>query len=208
MKKIAFTLAEVLLTLTIVGVVSALTVPNIMSAVDEKELQAQAKKAYNTLQTAVNMVYATTRRTPEDVTQTKLLGFFVSGSHGAQVLKTVENQDGSTWPWVVGTADGAIYFVKREGHNCVKNPASIAQTCFIMVDINGTDGPNFSVVNYGGGQTAAGMDASTLEWNSSAFSASTYDKRYRDIVFFAIKGMSVEPYMGSGVTKYYFTGVK
>ena len=45
MKKIAFTLAEVLLTLTIIGVVAALTVPNLMGAVEDKELAQAAIEA-------------------------------------------------------------------------------------------------------------------------------------------------------------------
>ena len=57
MKKIAFTLAEVLLTLTIVGVVSALTVPNIMSAVDEKEISFLLKKADENFYTAPTAMY-------------------------------------------------------------------------------------------------------------------------------------------------------
>lgn len=45
MKKLGFTLAEVLLTLTIIGVVAALTVPNLMGAIEDKELASQAKKS-------------------------------------------------------------------------------------------------------------------------------------------------------------------
>lgn len=45
MKK-AFTLAEVLITLTIIGVVSVLTIPNIISNYQNKVLSTQLKKAY------------------------------------------------------------------------------------------------------------------------------------------------------------------
>ena len=44
MKKLAFTLSEVLLTLSIIGVVSAMTVPSLMTSIEDRELQAQAKK--------------------------------------------------------------------------------------------------------------------------------------------------------------------
>lgn len=207
MKKFAFTLSEVLLTLSIIGVVSAMTVPSLMTSVQDRELQAQAKKAYNTLQSGISMVYALSRRSPEDIQERYLIGFFISPTYGAKVLNTVENQDGSDWPWVVETGDGMVYLVRTGGsHYCVPNPTSTSNTCYIMVDVNGSDGPNFSAVSYGGGTTTTGVEAQTLTWNSAAFSASNYDKRYRDLVFFAIKGLNVVPYMGSGVTKRYFTG--
>jgi prepilin-type N-terminal cleavage/methylation domain-containing protein len=47
MKKGAFTLAEVLLTLAIIGVVAAMTVPSLMTSTEDKKLGAAAKKAYN-----------------------------------------------------------------------------------------------------------------------------------------------------------------
>ena len=48
-KKTAFTLAEVLITLGIIGVVAALTIPNIISDYQEKRTVATLKKAYSTI---------------------------------------------------------------------------------------------------------------------------------------------------------------
>lgn len=48
MKK-AFTLAEVLITLGIVGVVSAMTIPTLVQNYQNRELEAKAKKTYSTL---------------------------------------------------------------------------------------------------------------------------------------------------------------
>ena len=45
-KKNAFTLAEVLITLAVIGVVSVLTIPNIISNYQNKVLATQLKKAY------------------------------------------------------------------------------------------------------------------------------------------------------------------
>lgn len=42
--KLAFTLAEVLITLGIIGVVAAMTIPNLMENVRNKDLQVQLKK--------------------------------------------------------------------------------------------------------------------------------------------------------------------
>ncbi len=46
-KIIAFTLAEVLLTLTIIGVVAAMTVPTVMKTTGERERSAKIKKMYS-----------------------------------------------------------------------------------------------------------------------------------------------------------------
>jgi len=51
MKKNAFTLAEVLLTLAIIGVVAALTIPAVVTKVTKDQYVTGLKKAYNTLKT-------------------------------------------------------------------------------------------------------------------------------------------------------------
>ena len=43
----AFTLAEVLITLGIIGVVAAITIPSLMENVRNRDLQAQLKKTYS-----------------------------------------------------------------------------------------------------------------------------------------------------------------
>lgn len=55
-KKQAFTLAEVLITLTIIGVVAAFTIPALINNTNEKELINAAKKNYSALNQAINMI--------------------------------------------------------------------------------------------------------------------------------------------------------
>lgn len=50
----AFTLAEVLITLGIIGIVAAMTLPSVIQDTQNKELQALFLKAYSSLQQAVN----------------------------------------------------------------------------------------------------------------------------------------------------------
>ena len=57
-QKIAFTLAEVLITLGIIGVVAALTLPSVVAHYKEKVLVTQVKKAYSEMQNALKMYSA------------------------------------------------------------------------------------------------------------------------------------------------------
>ncbi len=50
LKKFAFTLAEVLITLGVIGVVSAITIPNLMTTHKAYQLRSQFLKSYSTIQ--------------------------------------------------------------------------------------------------------------------------------------------------------------
>ncbi len=58
MKKCAFTLAEVLITLGIIGVVAAITLPNLMTAYKARTLRSQFMKSYSLIQQAYKMMQA------------------------------------------------------------------------------------------------------------------------------------------------------
>jgi len=53
----AFTLAEVLITLAIIGVVAAMTIPTLVARVQNKELETAFKKSYSMLQNAYRKAY-------------------------------------------------------------------------------------------------------------------------------------------------------
>ena len=55
MKKFGFTLAEVLITLGIIGVVAALTLPSVNQKLEDQRNMAALKKAYSVLQQATNL---------------------------------------------------------------------------------------------------------------------------------------------------------
>mgnify|MGYP003082605552 FL=1 len=52
LKKPAFTLAEVLITLGIIGIVASMTLPSVINRANEKQWQVAYKKAYSTIQQA------------------------------------------------------------------------------------------------------------------------------------------------------------
>lgn len=58
MKKNGFTLAEVLITLGIIGVVSAITIPSLMSNYKAHKLRTQFLKSYSVAKQAFKMMYA------------------------------------------------------------------------------------------------------------------------------------------------------
>ena len=55
-KKAAFTLAEVLITLGIIGVVAAMTIPTLIANYQEKQIVSQLSKAFQTLSNAYQMM--------------------------------------------------------------------------------------------------------------------------------------------------------
>jgi len=57
-KLYAFTLAEVLITLVIIGVIAAITVPTLMNKTNNQEYVSKLKKAYSTLSQATNSIIA------------------------------------------------------------------------------------------------------------------------------------------------------
>ena len=54
-KKVAFTLAEVLITLGIIGIVAAMTIPTLISNYQEKQTVSKLQKVYATLKNALEM---------------------------------------------------------------------------------------------------------------------------------------------------------
>lgn len=56
LKKTAFTLAEVLITLAIIGVVAAMTMPSVVNNVEGKQLQSVLKKGYSEVSKDLDIV--------------------------------------------------------------------------------------------------------------------------------------------------------
>lgn len=70
MKKLAFTLAEVLITLTVIGVVAAMVLPNVIKNSEKKTLESQTKHFYSMMTLAVHNYMADNK--VDDLTDTPL----------------------------------------------------------------------------------------------------------------------------------------
>jgi len=57
MYKKGFTLAEILIALTLIGVIAALTLPGLIGDTQHRDISTSIKKAYNTLNNAYGMIY-------------------------------------------------------------------------------------------------------------------------------------------------------
>ena len=79
--KVAFTLAEVLITLGIIGVVATITLPSLIANYKNKELAVRAKKTYSVISQAIKKFEAD-NSSPGDVT-----GLFDTSKTSAEVTK-------------------------------------------------------------------------------------------------------------------------
>lgn len=143
-KKLGFTLAEVLITLGIIGVVAAMTIPTLLSNTNDQEFKTGLKKAMSTLNQAVTMSIA--------LDGTDFSGL-VSGTGANSVYNmftTRMNVVSTGANAVIGGAfnsasnytlffnDGMGITFPSAGSQCTTSGAS----CTMVIDINGSKKPN------------------------------------------------------------------
>ena len=75
MKKRGFTLAEVLITLAIIGVVAAISIPSVISNSQQQEFKTGLRKAVSVLNSAITMNMAIDGESPYD--NANLFGYFM-----------------------------------------------------------------------------------------------------------------------------------
>ena len=97
-KRFGFTLAEVLITLSIIGVIAAMTVPTLMSSTSEQEYKTGLKKAISTINQAITMQYALEGTTLADY----YVNSSTSGANGRATLAatgapTTDTMSGPMW---------------------------------------------------------------------------------------------------------------
>ena len=137
MRKLGFTLAEVLITLVIIGVIAAMTVPTLMNNTNAQEFRSALKKAISSLNQAIEKEYAMEGLNVGDFDSANALVNDLFGKN----LQVIE-KDGSKFI----TADGMIFNVTSfTPSSCDFENENSCGT--ITIDVNGEKGPNKSTTS-------------------------------------------------------------
>ncbi len=152
MKKLAFTLAEVLLTLVIIGIIAAMTISPIIQTTQKKQFVAGLLKANSTLSRATLMA-------KNDVGENELDSIWADSTFGYNTLQlykkhlSIAKDCGSgtgCWPKEVLCLDGSVfwsdwdaYYAGRYGKAVLTDGSAIMfDGSYIYVDVNGSKAPN------------------------------------------------------------------
>ncbi len=141
-KRFAFTLAETLITLTIIGVIAALTVPNLLNKYTKHTYVVGLKKAYSQLQNAMKMIPITEGCSAGDY---DCAGINYDSWEGHEKLNLLLSKQFNTQKYCTDTSGDCNFLI---GHNSDLGFKTQDGTVFnistttIGVDINGDKGPN------------------------------------------------------------------
>ena len=118
MKKAGFTLAEVLITLAIIGVVAAISIPSVISNSQQQEFKTGLRKAVSVLNSAITMNIALDGETPYD--NANLFGYLMKhmsvmkSTYDMKYEYYVADPAGKQWRNVAFyTTDGMRFEIRR-----------------------------------------------------------------------------------------------
>jgi prepilin-type N-terminal cleavage/methylation domain-containing protein len=165
-KKIGFTLAEVLITLLVIGVVASLVIPSIIQDAQDAELHASWKKVFSDIsQSTISIVsdnggnllnLCTIDGTQHDCFKNKYLTYLsiTKSCNTGQTLGNCWHNNGN-WKRLSGSTytgwidpagivlnNGALLYFRYQSSNCSFNDGSVLFCGDIEVDVNGFKGPN------------------------------------------------------------------
>ena len=158
MKKLGFTLAEVLITLVIIGVIAAMTVPTLMNNTNAQEFRSALKKAISGVNQALTLHYALTSQSAQDFSDgsqlvnelfKKRMSVLENGTTANGVSFTSTDCSDNTATFV--TADGIMFCVtgfsaaadsSDDGACNVYNTVPCGNANNMWIDVNGAKKPN------------------------------------------------------------------
>jgi Tfp pilus assembly protein FimT len=156
LRKIAFTLAEVLIVLGIVGLIAEITIPNLVDSINETQLYVGARKAYSTLSQAVVMLEADPNRSMDSTDKNTIRDSFLyvfkkvaQGVDSEVFGTTVYRQYKSTSSFTVNYSQAAAAFLDSAymavwfANSCSSNSSTTYLKCAeLTYDTNGIKPPN------------------------------------------------------------------
>ena len=161
MKKLGFTLAEVLITLVIIGVIAAMTVPTLMNNTNSQEFRSALKKAISGANQALTLHYALEGLGAQDYTHATLVSDVFKKR--MNVIEAEGNDDSFTLATCAGTTfttqDGIMFCVNSNfagnttdtqnaacnSYNtipCVSGATDDSADANFYIDVNGRKNPN------------------------------------------------------------------
>ena len=157
MKKLGFTLAEVLITLVIIGVIAAMTVPTLMNNTNAQEFRSALKKAISGVNQALTLHYALEGMSASDYSSAATIvdDVFKTRMSVIDGESTFTNGcSGTTFT----TADGILFCVTnwkadagdKQGVACDTYntmPCTAAAGANLFIDVNGSKKPNMHTTN-------------------------------------------------------------
>ncbi len=157
MRRIAFTLAEVLITMSIVGVVAVLTMPSLMGNMYDKTYSSLLQKTYSQLSEAMNEVMAEQKvYGAEDIyryvpTSNGREADFLSKYMNASGCESVESCFGSGYKTLSGKSlkNSDLFTSEYNYYATLKNGVALGMSFptdsangTIILDVNGSKRPN------------------------------------------------------------------
>ena len=150
-KRLGFTLAEVLITLGIIGVVAAMTIPTLMNQSSQAVFRTGFKKAVSVLNQAITMNVALndsdfSALTSGDADTTSVIGMLKSRLNTLKTATDLATTDmGSVFAsnYVLYLSDGMTIALNTNNSNkCATATDAGGGQCQLVVDVNGIKGPN------------------------------------------------------------------
>ena len=157
MKRFGFTLAEVLITLVIIGVIAAMTIPTLMNNTNQQEFRVGLKKAISALNQAMSLNYALEGTVVSDTdlssvqqVRDNLFKKRMSVVSTATTGTAIPTADSVTADanGIMYTADGMRFGIGGFSATGTDSAADGEKYYgYIIIDVNGEKGPNVATTS-------------------------------------------------------------
>ncbi|MBR6163586.1 type II secretion system protein [bacterium] len=146
---LGFTLAEVLITLVIIGVIAAITVPSLINKTNDQEIVSKLKKTYSTMAQATNLIIAEEGLPKGSDWASSQMNIFLNYKKHLNNARECEDSEcfSQLWPSYnhpgLVLSDGVNIKFSGANNQCILSDTTLNDVCaHIWVDVNGAKKPN------------------------------------------------------------------